>query len=191
MRIGLLGGTFNPVHLGHLKLAEESIKALNLDKLILIPANITPLRVKDEIISSNDRYEMLKLAVEGYDKLEVSRVEIDRNGISYTIDTVMALSKQVKEDTDFFFIIGSDLLSELKKWKDFDEIRKLAAFIVVRRPDFPVSKDEKNIPILDINALDISSAEIRKKIKNNRNYDDLVPPKVYSYILKKRLYINT
>ena len=188
MRIGILGGTFNPIHKGHIYLAKQALKELNLDKVIFVPPKITPLRDEKEIIDSEERFRLVQLAIEDNDKFEASSYEIDKGGISYTIDTLKAFRDKFDNKTELFFIIGSDVADELDKWKDFDNIRNISNFVIARCPNFKLPKIDKDIITFDINALDISSSEVRRKIKNNENFKDLAPDKVYQYIKKKGLY---
>ncbi len=188
MRVGVLGGTFDPVHLGHTFLAKEVLKKLVLDKVIFVPAASAPLRQEKVSAPGEDRYQMLKLAVGDKVSFEVSRIEIDRGGVSFTVDTLEALKGSLQKEDELFFIAGSDVSCELSGWKDFDKICKLAGFILVKRPDFQPSDCPKGVTVIDIKALNISSSKIRKLIRNNRSYNKLVPDKVYRFIKEKGLY---
>ncbi|MCK5306164.1 MAG: nicotinate-nucleotide adenylyltransferase [Candidatus Omnitrophica bacterium] len=190
MRVGVLGGTFDPVHLGHIFLAKEVIKKLVLDKVIFMPAASAPLRQEKVSAPGEDRYQMLKFATGDSVNFEVSRFEIDKGGISFTVDTLEALKGSLQKEDELFFIAGSDVNCELSRWKDFDKICKLAGFILVKRPDFQSSDCPKGVITVDINALDISSSKIRKLIRSNRSYDKFVSDKVYRYIKEKGLYKN-
>jgi nicotinate-nucleotide adenylyltransferase len=189
-KIGVLGGTFNPVHNGHIYLAGEVIKKLSLDKVIFVPSKITPLRRRSEIIDSEERFKLIQLAIKDYHKFELSRLEIDKAGVSYTIDTLRALREKFGKEAELFFIAGSDLAGELNKWKDFDQILKLSNFVIVRRPNYELPPVDEDIMVIDIEAKDISSCDIRKRIKNNEDFKDLVPDVVYRYLKEKGLYRN-
>jgi len=189
MRIGILGGTFNPIHLGHLQLAEGMMKKLNLDKVIFVPSRITPLREKRQVIEPYKRYKMVKLAIEDNKKFEVSRYEIDKEGVSYTIDTLNAFRDRYK-NAELFFIAGSDIAYELDKWKDFDKICKISTFVIARRSSFKLPKTDLNVLTVEIETLDVSSSEIRQKIKDNKDVRHLLPDKVYQYIKREGLYKN-
>ncbi|MCK4422630.1 MAG: nicotinate-nucleotide adenylyltransferase, partial [Candidatus Omnitrophica bacterium] len=129
MKIGILGGTFNPVHLGHLILAQECQQKLKLDKVVFIPAKIPPHKTRRMIIDAGDRYQMLKLALRGNSCFEVSRIELDRQGSkSYSVDTLSLLKKKWGDEVNLFFITGADALAELHSWKDMDKIFKIARF---------------------------------------------------------------
>ena len=187
MRIGILGGTFNPIHIGHLILAEEAREKLKLKKVILVPAFLPPHKADSDIAPVKDRLSMVKLAIKGNKYLSVSDMEIKRGGRSYTIDTIKELNKIYSND-ELYFIIGSDLFKYLNEWKDLKEINKLVKFIVATRPGYPL----ENIPVymktIDIRAVDISAFEIRQCIKQNRSFRYLVPETVRDYIIKKSLY---
>jgi len=187
MKIGILGGTFNPVHIGHLILAEEAREKLSLDKIIFVPANLPPHKLNGDIASASLRYKMLRLAVKSSKYFSVSDVEIKRNGRSYTIDTVKKL-KGIYPGDELYFIIGSDLLKYLDEWKDLSEITKLVKFVAATRPGYPLEKIPTYIATLPIRAVDISGFEIRQAIKNNKSFKYLVPEAVFQYITKKGLY---
>ena len=189
MRIGILGGTFNPIHLGHLQLAEGVMKKLNLDKVIFVPSRITPLRKERQIIDPYKRYKMVKLAIEDNERFEVSRYEIEKEGVSYTIETLNAFREKYK-DAELFFIAGSDIAYELDRWKDFDKICKISTFVIARRSSFRLPKTNLNVLTVEIETLDISSSEIRQRIKNNEEVRHLLPDKVYQYIKREGLYKN-
>ncbi len=187
MRIGILGGTFNPVHIGHLILAEEVREKLFLDNVIFVPANIPPHKVSEDIIAPEDRFNMLKLAVRGSKYFSVTDLETKRSGYSYTIDTIRQLKKTYFKD-ELYFITGSDLLTYLNDWKDLNEIIGMVKFVVATRPGYPLEKIPAYIKTLAIRAVDISAFEIRQAIKHKRSFRYLVPEAVSQYIIKKRLY---
>ncbi|QNM93899.1 nicotinate-nucleotide adenylyltransferase [Mycoplasma sp. Pen4] len=132
MKIGIFGGSFNPIHKAHLKIARFAIKELDLDKLIFVPANINPFKSAKQYVSGIDRYNMIKLVLE--DKMEVSDFEIKRNGVSYTIDTIKYFAHKYPND-ELFFILGSDNLPTLHKWEGISEIAELAKIVVFRRSE--------------------------------------------------------
>lgn len=188
MRIGILGGTFNPVHLAHLILAECALKALKLDKVFFVPANIQALKVRAKLASGPERLNMLKLAIRGKEKFAVSDVEISRGGKSYTIDTLRFYRKKFKQRLQLFFIAGSDSLKDLNKWKDLGKILKLAKFVVAKRPEFSLGELSKKITYINMPEIDISSSDIRKRIKAGKSIKYLVDGEVLEYIKKKKLY---
>ena len=187
MKIGILGGTFNPIHIGHLILAEEAREKLNLDKIIFVPTFLPPHKDNSDIVPARDRLAMVKLAIKGNRYFSVSDIEIKRDGRSYTIDTLKEFKKKYGQD-ELYFIIGSDLLKYLDEWKDLDEINKLVKFVVVTRPGYPLEKIPSYIKTMAIRAVDVSAFEIRKCIKDNKSFGYLVPDSVYSYIINKKLY---
>lgn len=188
MRIGILGGTFNPIHLGHLVLAEEAKEKLNLDKVIFVPAYIPPHKKDEEIVEANHRLKMVELAAKGNPCFEVSPFEIDAKTTSYSVETLREFKKRYGEDTKLFFITGADSLGELFSWKELDEIFKLSQFIVTNRPGYDIANVPKEIEVVTITSLEVSSSQIRKKIKENKSIRYLVPESVREYIIAKRLY---
>lgn len=187
MNIGILGGTFNPIHIGHLILAEEAREKLNLEKIIFVPAYLPPHKDNSDIAPAPYRLRMIELAIKGNKNFLVSDVEIKRDGKSYTIDTITEFRKIYSHD-QLYFIIGSDLLKYLAEWKDVDQVIKLVKFIVVTRPGFPLESIPSYINTMAIRAVDISAYEIRQCIKENRSFRYLVAEAVYDYILKRKLY---
>src|SRR3989338_2781334 len=138
MRIGILGGTFDPIHEGHLALARAAVKELRLDKLVLVPTYPHPLSDKQSstVTSAEDRLEMVRLAVDGEPKFAVSELELERKGISYTVDTLNQIRKQYPKPDELFFVTGGDWGKALNQWKDIRTIFSLAHFVVARRPGF-------------------------------------------------------
>jgi len=190
MKIGILGGTFNPVHIGHLILAEEALEKLGLNKIIFMPACLPPHKENIDIAAPNERLKMVKLAIKGNKKFIVSDIEIKRAGRSYTVDTVRELKKRSPKD-EFYFIIGSDLLSYLNAWKDLNEIMSMVKFIVATRPGFALEDIPAHIKTLKIRAVDISGFSVRKCIREGKSFRYLVPESVFTYIRKNNLYKGT
>jgi len=187
MKLGILGGTFNPVHIGHLILAEEAREKLGLDKIIFVPTNLPPHKENSNIAAAAQRLYMLKLAIKGNKNFGVSDMEIKRLGRSYTIDTLRELKRKYPSD-ELYFLIGSDLLKYLDEWKDLSEINRMVKFIAATRPGYPLEKIPSDIQTLGIRAVDISGFEVREAIKNNKSFRYLVPESVFVYINKNRLY---
>lgn len=187
MKIGILGGTFNPIHIGHLILAEEVKDKLKLDKVIFIPTNHPPHKQNSEIIDAKERYKMVKLAIKGNKDFLVSDIEIRRKGVSYTIETIQELKKIYPKD-QLYFITGSDLLKYLDDWKDLNQILEMVNFVVVNRPGYPLEMIPPHIKTLEISAVDVSGFQIRKNLKEKRSVKYLVPENVLRYIKKNRLY---
>lgn len=187
MKIGILGGTFNPIHIGHLILAEEAREKLVLDKVIFVPCYLPPHKDNSDIASAAMRLMMLKLAISGNQYFSVSDIEIKRDGRSYTIDTMKEFKIRYPQD-ELYFVIGSDLLNYLSDWKDLDEIIKMVKFIVATRPGYPLEKIPSYIKTMAIRAVDVSGFEIRKCIKENKSFRYLVPEAVHKYIIRNKLY---
>ena len=195
MKTGILGGSFNPIHIGHLILAEEVREKLGLERVIFVPANLPPHKDDRDLAPGADRYRMIELAIKTNKYFSVSDIEIKRQGNSYTIDTIKEFKKTYPGDT-LYFITGSDLLKYLEEWKDLKEIVKMVSFVVATRPGYPLDKipsylnssQQAGISTLEIRAVDISAFEIREAIKANRSFRYLVPEAVVDYINNKGLY---
>ena len=187
MFVGILGGTFNPIHLGHLIIAEEIRERLRLNEVIFIPSLIPPHKSDTGLLSSQHRYEMLALAIEDNPCFKVSSIELERQGRSYSIDTLRRLRKKRPKDS-FIFIIGADSSSELDKWKDIKDIFKLAQFVVVPRPGYEIKAVPEGVRIVDIPTIGISSTGIRRRLEEGRSIRYLVPETAREYISKNSLY---
>jgi nicotinate-nucleotide adenylyltransferase len=187
MRIGILGGTFNPIHIGHLILAEEAREKLGLDRIIFVPAYLPPHKDDADLAPAPLRMKMIKIAIKGNRNFSVSDIEIKRDGRSYTIDTLKEFKKLYPRD-ELYFIIGSDLLTYLKDWKDLGEIIKMVKFVAATRPGYPLEKIPAHISTIPIRAVDVSGFQIRRAIKEGKSFRYLVPEAVYKYIQQKRIY---
>jgi nicotinate-nucleotide adenylyltransferase len=196
--LGLLGGSFDPIHNGHLYLAEQARDALNLNRIILVPAFIPPHKTDRALSDPAQRLEMIRLAIAGRDWLEVDEREIQRGGISYTVDTVRALAGASPE-AELYFLIGSDSLRELGTWRAIHEIARIVTFVTVPRDDRkipsidPLLKEKlKGTPLetisLDVPPLEISSSRIRDAVCRGNPILDLVPAAVAEYIERNGLY---
>lgn len=188
VRLGVMGGTFDPIHLGHLKVAEEVAKSYQLDSVIFVPAG-EPWQKPTNTLASH-RLEMTKLAIAGNPGFQLSMVDLERSGPTYTVDTLSDLHIQFP-DAQLFFITGADSLESINTWKNADSLWGQAHFIGVNRPGH-VLKVPKSPPgavsLLEISALPVSSSEIRAKVMVGEPIDDLVPKPVIEYIKKNDLY---
>jgi nicotinate-nucleotide adenylyltransferase len=188
MRIGILGGTFNPIHIGHLILAEEALFKLKLDKVVFVPTYIPPHKNVEGSVKPKERLKMVELAMADNSSFEVSTFELDSKKKSYSIDTLKSFRDTYGEDAQLFFITGSDLLKDLFSWKNVSEIFKMSKFIVANRPGYPVKDVPEEVETVVITPIEVSSEDIRKRLKEGKSVRYLVPEKVRSYIVKHNLY---
>jgi nicotinate (nicotinamide) nucleotide adenylyltransferase len=197
---GILGGTFDPIHFGHLVLAEKAREACGLAKVIFVPASIPPHKIGEVSTSAEDRLNMVKLAVHDNPQFQVSNVEILRSGPSYSIDTIRELKNQ-GHGAEAFLIMGFDSLLELNTWKNYRQILNETRIITAFRPGYPVLKNERDWPeflqaqreritVLEAPLIDISATWIRVELMYNRSIRYLVPDTVCEYIQQKCLYHN-
>lgn len=186
-KIGLLGGTFDPVHLGHLVLAEEVMEELKLDKVIFVPTYKPPHKKHSPSASAKDRVRMIELAIAGNSRFGISDIEITTKRKCFTVDTLRKFKKIHKNDK-LFFITGSDSLFALPAWKEIEEIYKTANFVVGRRPGYPLESVPHKVLVVKISPIDISSSQIRKWIKRGKSVRYLVPEAVIRYIDRRGLY---
>lgn len=192
-KIGIFGGTFDPPHNAHLQLAQMVLTELKLDSLYFIPASYHPLKRNADLTPAEIRYEMIKAAVKSNKSFKVSRIEIDRPSISYTVDTLkMFRAYENIEHSLLYYIMGVDNLKDIQKWKNPQEIFNLANVVILNRPGFneqAISENYQNKVIqLDLPRYDISSTMIRKAIQHHEYVLDLVPTEVYQIIRKYHLY---
>ncbi len=197
-KVGIMGGTFDPIHIGHLVIAEAVRIEYGLDKVLFIPAANPPHKQDSLVTPSMHRYIMTVMATYSNPHFYVSSIEMERPGPSYTIDTVVELIELYGVQTDFYFITGTDAVQDLTTWKDIDRLLELCHFISVTRPgcistlDAVIklfgNKGRTAIHRLAAPALEISSTDIRERVKNGRSIKYIVPESVESYILKEGLY---
>jgi len=189
-RIGIFGGTFNPIHSGHLIIAQEVCRHLNLNRIIFVPAYIPPHKNNQDLANAIDRYEMVKIAIKNNPKFKVSASEIKRKGKSYSIDTLREFKSRFGNNASLVFIIGADSVKELKYWKEISNINKLVKFVVVNRPGYLIKYLPRGTQRIDIPLINISSSQIRRLIKRGSSVRYLVPDAVLRHILKKGIYIK-
>lgn len=216
MKIGLFGGTFDPIHWGHLRSAEEVAESFGLDRVYFIPALIPPHKRGQTITPAQDRLQMVRRAVAGNARFTVSTIEIKRAGVSYSIDTIRAFDAKKRTGDSLHFIIGLDAFREIGTWKDFAELFPLCNFIVTSRPgnkekdplkgtgiavkklfcyDFRKGnyrhRSGSRIFYIELTDIAISASEIRTLVKQGKSIRYLVPPAVEKYIKRRGLYANS
>jgi len=193
MKIAIMGGTFNPIHNAHLISAEQVQDQLSYDRVLFIPSARPPHKGLHDIIDSEHRYEITQIAVADNPHFEVLRIELDRKGQSYAIQTIKELQKLYGSNCELAWIIGADSLIEFKIWKDWDEILNICHFIATTRSGYPLSKVPYDIinrvEILQIPEIEISATDIRNRIRSKNSIRYLVPPKVAEYITRHKLFI--
>ncbi len=185
-RIGILGGTFDPPHIGHLIIANEVLAAFDLDGIWFMPNQDPPHKKKSNAILDVDRVNLLKQAISGHPNFKTELIELERIGPSYTYETMKILTDKHK-DTQFYFIIGADMIEYLPKWYSIDKLLKLVQFIGVQRPAYD-TKSSYPILYVDVPEMEISSSLIRQRIKEGKTIRYLVPDTVRNYIEEKGLY---
>ncbi|GAB6669123.1 nicotinate-nucleotide adenylyltransferase [Streptococcus uberis] len=185
-QIGILGGNFNPIHNAHLIVADQVRQQLGLDKVFLMPEYLPPHVDTKSTIDEKHRLEMVKLAIDSAEGLDVETLELERKGVSYTYDTMKLLIEK-NPDVDYYFIIGADMVDYLPKWHKIDELVKMVQFVGVQRPKY---KAGTSYPLIwvDVPLMDISSSMIRQFIKSKRQPNYLLPKAVLEYINKEGLY---
>lgn len=196
-RIGIMGGTFDPIHIGHLSAAEEARIQFNLDRVIFMPAG-EPAFKPGQVSPAEDRYVMTVLATAANPYFEASRLEIDRPGVTYTIDTIIELKSQYP-NAELFFITGADAVFEIISWKDSHRFKDFVTFIAATRPGYDMdaamtqhSREAAGYTIIpmSIPALAISSTELRERVRASKGIRYLTLDSVCGYIEKRRLYVE-
>lgn len=200
-KIGFLGGTFNPIHNGHLYLAENAYKKLNLDKVIIMPTGLSYLKADDNVLDKQSRADMVKLAIKEYPYFEFSDIELNKDGNTYTFETLQDL-KLLYPNDDIYFLVGTDTFFSMDMWKCPDKIFDNCIVAVMLRDDSNfkqieeksaeyINKYNAKSVFIDTKKIDISSTEIRNSI-NSGSYDkktNMIPDVVYEYIINNRLYL--
>ena len=197
-KIGIMGGTFNPIHIGHLIIAEMAYKQFNLDKVMFMPASKPPHKLDEEILEDVKRVAMVKLAINDNPHFELSLMEINRQGISYTAQTLEQLTKEYP-NTEFYFIVGGDSIADIETWREPEKVMQLSHLVACVRDQVDDIKLEEQICYLNqkyntkvhkLSApkIDISSTLIRERVASDNTVKYLVPDQVLTYINKYRLY---
>lgn len=202
MRVGIFGGSFNPIHQGHLLLAECCRESAQLDQVLFLPAAVSPLKQDRPLAAAKQRIEMIELAIGGHQPFELSTLEIDRGGISYTVDTLRTLTAQRPAD-EWFFLLGADSIRDLPRWREPAEICRLATLLVVRRGGLPpvdydvlssfVSVERRDYfrsLEVEMPLMEISSTDLRQRIAAGRSVRYRMPRAVEEYIRQQRLYLE-
>lgn len=187
MKIGIYGGSFNPVHNGHLNIVKYILNQLKLDKIIVIPVG-KPSHRADNLESAASRIEMCRAAFENIHNVEVSEIEIAKDRTSYTINTLKKIIQIYGSKNEFYEIIGEDSAFHFKEWKNYEEILQLSKVVVLRRKGYIGEIQHENMIYLESPFFNISSTEIREKIKNKIDITNLVPKKVKKIIEENNLY---
>lgn len=183
-RVGVFGGTFDPVHVGHLAIALAALESVPLDRVLFVPARRSPLKDRDPLASVADRVTMLEAAIASEPRFALSRVELERDGVSYTVDTLETLRSQ----GELFLILGSDALADLARWRTPDRIREMATLLVAARPGAPEPDPVHRARAFDAPRLDISSRELRARAARGMSLRYLVPDAVWEHIQQRHLY---
>lgn len=198
-RIAIMGGTFDPIHYGHLVVAEAVRDKFNIERVLFMPTGNPPHKMDKSVTSSEHRYLMTVLATVTNSYFDVSRIEIDRGGYTYTIDTVSELKKIISNDTVVYFITGADAIHQIFTWKEPEKLFGLCEFVAVTRPGYNKANlfnavenikkcFESKIHFLEVPSLDISSSDIRTRIKDRKSIKYMLPEEVENYIYKFELY---
>ncbi|WP_062355667.1 nicotinate-nucleotide adenylyltransferase [Bacillus kwashiorkori] len=185
-KIGILGGTFNPPHIGHLIIADQVLHSFQLDEIWFMPNHLPPHKQLNIRIANEDRQKMIELAIDNCSYFKIETIEIERLGKSYTYDTMLLL-KEREPNVEFYFIIGGDMVEYLPKWYNIDQLIKLVQFIGVNRPHYSLQTTYP-IKTVEIPSIDISSSIIRDKLKKGESINYYLPDKVIQFIREKGLY---
>ena len=187
MRLGLLGGSFNPVHHAHLVIAERAAEAARLDRVLLMPTAVSPLKARSGFASPRDRLAMVRAAARGNRRLEASDLEVRRGGVSYTVETLRELEKR-HPGAELFVIVGADAAGLLSKWRAIDEVSRRATFLVAARPGHRLPRGLPKHKGVEVPLLEISSTDLRDRVRRGRSIRYLVPDAVERYIRRRGLY---
>ncbi len=201
MKIGLFGGSFNPIHKGHEELAKKALAQFDLDEVLFVVNRKNPIKKNLRQVLDIHRYNMTKIICDKNAFFNVSDYEIKKSGVSYTIDTINHFKAQMGEDTKFFFIAGSDIIFEIRKWKDYEKLFKKMVFLISLRPPYSMedlnkeidmlrNKYKAQIYVIEDFYMDISSSGIYKDLKNRSSYSNLLDEDVIQYIMDNDLYCS-
>ncbi len=194
LRLGVMGGTFDPIHHGHLVTAEEALWQFHLDEVVFVPTGQPWMKADRQVTASEHRYLMTVIATAPNPKFTVSRIEVDREGPTYTIDTLKQLREARGPEVELFFVTGADAMFEILQWKDPHAVLAEAHFIAATRPGYDLARFQDvatphpNVTVMDIPALAISSSDIRRRVREGEPIRYLVPEGIHTYIHKFELY---
>jgi len=198
MRLGIMGGTFDPIHFGHLICAEQAREQFGLDHVVFMPTGNPVFKQDRHVSDAEDRYQMAVLATRNNPYFDVSRMEIDREGKTYTYDTLLALRELAPQGTEFFFITGADAIGSVLKWKNADEMLELAHFVAATRPGYDLShlRDSilengelpDSVTFFEVPGLAISSTDLRRRVSEGRSIAYMTQLSVANYIREHGLY---
>jgi len=192
-RIGLMGGTFDPIHLGHLVAAECAMEAASLDEIRFMPTYQPPHKSGDQGATPDERRAMVELAIASQPKFRLEPIELDRGGVSYSVDTAAELATR-EPNSQFFWIIGGDMVQYLPQWHEIEKLAGIVSFIGLHRPGYPIRQAElppflhAKLQFAEMPALDISSTDIRQRCREGRSIRYIVPEEVRRFIVGKGLY---
>lgn len=187
MRVGLFGGCFNPVHCGHVAAARAARDHLQLDRVVFIPSGQPPLKGAAGLMPGQDRLAMLRDALANEPGMSADGIELDRAGPSYTVDTVRVLRQGLPEAAELFFLLGSDCLDRLPRWKGIDELHAMLRFAIVQRRGAERVPDDRRIVSVPMAPCSLSSTLVRDRLARGESVVDLVPPAVVAYLARARL----
>lgn len=198
LRIGIMGGTFDPIHFGHLICAEQAREQFDLDYVVFMPTGNPVFKMDKKVSSAEDRFHMTTIATRKNLNFEVSRLEIDREGATYTVDTLRMLRESVPKGTELFFITGADAIISVLKWKDAGQAIRMAHFVAATRPGYDYShlhdsiegSDElsANVSFFEVPGLAISSTDLRRRVSEGKSITYMTPFSVQAYIEEHGLY---
>lgn len=196
-RLGIMGGTFDPIHIGHLACADQARETFNLDAVVFVPAGNPVFKKDKQVTPAAERMAMCRLAVESNPAFDASAIEIDRGGDTYTVDTLRQVRAHYPDNVELYFITGADAVFSIVKWRESSEIARLANLIAVTRPGYAMSEEKKHylaeqteffVTYTEVTALTISSSDLRKRVAEGKSIRYLTMQRVLDYVESHGLY---
>lgn len=198
-RVAILGGTFDPIHNGHISVAKEILKKTDVEKVLFVPNGMPPHKDLEDVTSAEIRLEMARAAVENEENMYVSSIEVERKGYAYTVDTISQIKEIIGADVNLRFVMGADAFLYITSWKDYKRLLEICSFIAVTRPGYNKKELQSEInsmeamvdcdvEIIEINPVDVSSSEIRELVRDSKSISSLVPKEVANCIQINNLY---